>query len=504
MVLDPSLYRAQIHLPSLRVKARIRLMQGFVKVKSRAIRLVVLLVCVASSALPALSQPQNVGATDLNRQFQGALTFYQNHRYDKARQMLTRLIRQVPDNFELNELMGLVSAAQGNNEEAGAYLAKAVRLRPESADARMYLATNLVVLHRNTQAETEFKKAAELEPNSYDANHNLGEFYIQAGKLPAAIPYLQKAAQIHPAAYNNGYDLALAEIKTGEYASAKASIQQTLRRHDAADLHSLLATADEKTGQYLQAENEYQLAAHMEPSESNIFDWGGELLLHHALEPAVQVFIHGVELFPRSPRMQIGLGIAFYSRTHYQEAIDAFCRAIDLDPADTRPYLFLGKAYDISPVQAQAVTERFRRFVHLQPRNPQALYYYALCLWKAFRTQAKPADLPEIEDLLKRSVSIDPAFPGAHLQLGVLYAQLRRYPEAIEQYGQALKLQPNLADAHYRLGEALVRIGKRDEAQQEFKTFSKLHERQIAESEKQRREIKEFVLTSRGRDMAGH
>jgi tetratricopeptide (TPR) repeat protein len=473
-------------------------MRGWLHNKAKCLGLLALLVDFpALSGKPLIRGQAPTNAQHLrNRQFQSAVSLYEAQKYDQARELLLKLLRQSPNDFEVNELMGLVWAAQGQNQRAGAYLAKAVHLQPESAEARMYLATNLLALGHSHEAEIEFKKAVALDPGNFETNHNLGEFYIQAGDLPAAIPYLHKAAQIDPTAYNNSYDLALAEIKTGHYTRAQKTLKQALRHHNEADLHSLLALTNEKTGQYLQAANEYQLAAHLDPSETHIFDWGNELLLHHTLEPAVLVFRQGVKLYPQSARLEIGLGIALYSRTHYQQAIDAFCRAIDLNPADARPYVFLGKAYDISPVQAQAVTERFARFVQMQPHNSQALYYYALCLWKGFRNQANPADLPKIKTLLMRSVAIDPAFADARLQLGILDAQLHQYPDAIEQYRQAIKLQPSLADAHYRLAEALVRSGKKDEAQKEFQIFSKLHQQQMAESEKQRREIMEFMLTS--------
>jgi tetratricopeptide (TPR) repeat protein len=194
-------------------------------------------------------------------------------------------------------------------------------------------------------------------------------------------------------------------------------------------------------------------------------------------------------------RLQIGLGIALYSRTHYQEAIDAFCHAIDLNPEDPRPYIFLGRIYDVSPIQAEAVTRRFARYAQLQPRNPQALYYYALSLWKGARAQTQPVDLQQVESLLERAVKIDPAFADAHFQLGIFYAQQRRYPEAIEQYQRAIQLQPTLADAHYRLGEALARTGKKEQAQQQFRIFSQLHAQQVKDREKQRSEIMQFVYT---------
>lgn len=450
------------------------------------------LVAVSNSSSPP-------GARTLNRQFQTAVAYYQHQRYEQAREVLGGLLKRAPNSFDVNELTGLVYSAQRHPALAVSYLAKAARLRPASADARMYWAAALTALHQDARAESEFKKALQLEPASYDTNHNLGEFYVSAGNLPAAVPYLQRAEEIDPSSYNNGYDAALAEIKTGKYKEAKTGIERLLRYQNTADLHSLLATADEDSGHYIQAANEYDLAAHMSPTEQNIFAWGSELLLHHTLEPAVEVFQRGVEIYPRSAELQVGLGIALYSRTHYREAIEAFGRAIDLDPNDPRPYQFLGKIYDVSPLEAQAVTERFARFARLQPHNPRALYYYALSLWKASRTESKAADLAKVERLLESSVALGPAFAEAHLQLGIFYFQQRRYNDAVAQYREAIRIQPGLADAHYHLGEALVRAGERGEAQKEFQTFTRLHAEQVREREKQRRGIMQFVVGPGGR-----
>jgi Flp pilus assembly protein TadD len=461
--------------------------------RARPIERVRLAACALFCATSLLAAPEQPAAV-LNRQFQSAVAYYQHQKYNQAKVILAGLLERVPNSFELNELMGLVYAAQHQPDLAGTYLAKAVRLQPSSAEARMYWAATLTALHENSRAELEFRKAVQLEPASYDTNHNLGEFYIDAGNLAAAIPYLARAQQIQPSSPNNGYDLALAQIKTGKYPKAKLGLERLLQYHNAADLHSLLAAADEKTGQYVQAVNEYEIAARMSPTQENIFAWGSELLLHHTLQPAVEVFQRGVEIYPRSAELQVGLGIALYSRTHYDQAIDAFCHAIDLNPNDPRPYEFLGRIYDVSPLQAQAVTERFARYARLQPHNPKALYYYGLSLWKASRTQSQSVHLTKVKTLLERAVSLDPGFAEAHLELGILYFQQHRFADAVAQYRLAIKIQPDLADAHYRLGEALVRTEHRAEAQQEFQLFARLHAEQVQQREKQRRGIMEFVV----------
>src|SRR2546430_13519862 len=43
----------------------------------------------------------------------------------------------------------------------------------------------------------------------------------------------------------------------------------------------------------LEAVRQYQRAAELDASEPYLFDWGAELLLHHAPEPAIEVFSKG-------------------------------------------------------------------------------------------------------------------------------------------------------------------------------------------------------------------
>lgn len=453
------------------------------------------LVAACGLALPGSALSAQINSAALNRQFQSAVALYHEKEFDEAKRILSGLVERLPSDFQVNELMGLVCASERRPAEATQFFEKAVKLRPDSAEAHTALAGNLMTLGRAEAAGEQFRKAQSLSPDSYDTNHNLGEFYIRQRNIGGAVPWLQKAQSIQPS-YANGYDLALAEIKTGNAATARQNIERLLQSHNTADLHSLLGTADEQTGRYLDAESELQLAAHMDPSEANIFAWGSELLVHHTLQPAAQVFQRGAALYPASARMQVGLGIALYSRTHYAEAINAFCRAIDLNPDDPRPYQFLGRVYDVSPLQASAVTNRFARYARLEPHNPQALYYYALSLWKASRNANGATSVPKIQALLEAAVAAKPLFASARVQLGILYAQEHRYKDAITEYSQALRENPGLADAHYHLGEALVRTGHAAEARREFATFSRLHESQVKDEEKLRSQILEFVYTA--------
>jgi tetratricopeptide (TPR) repeat protein len=449
------------------------------------------------AAWALLAPPAGAQQQDLDREFKAAVAHYEAGQYPEAATQLEKLVRKVPESFEVQELVGLVYAAQSQYDKANPHLEKAVRLQPNSATARTNLGNNLLRLDKLALAEQQFKKAAAMAPRDYEASHNLGEFYVRADKGPEAIPFLERAQRINPSSYDNGYDLSLAYLSTGRLSDARKLIQDLAKRKDTAELHDLLGEVEEKDSHFVAAANEFQAAAQREPSESNLFDWGSELLVHQTLEPAIEVFRRGAQRYPDSPRMAIGLGMAYYSLGKYDDAVKSLLRAADLNPSDPRCYPFLSYAYDSSPSQAEEVIERFRRFAELQPKNSRAVYYYAMSLWKGKRAQDPNLDVSQIEVLLKKAIALDPRLREAHLQLANLYSDQKKYAESVPEYLRARELNPDLADVHYRLAQAYVRLGEKDLAQAEFKVHQQLEEQHLSELDRQRAEVRQFVYSEK-------
>jgi tetratricopeptide (TPR) repeat protein len=433
----------------------------------------------------------------LDQQFQAAVAQYDAGHFAEAAAQLENLLRRVPESFEVHELLGLVYSAESQDTKANEHLEKAVHLNPNSGAARTNLAANLTRLGKIGPAEDQFRKAAQLEPENFDANHNLGEAYVRDGKIAEATPFLEKAQRIDPSSYDNGYDLSLAYLLTNRTKDARESVQTLLKQKNTAELHNLLAEIEEKDGNFVAAANEFETAAHKDPSESNMFDWASELLVHRTLEPSIQIFREATERYPQSSRLAIGLGMALYSLGKYDDAVVSLLRAADLSPADPRIYPFLSRAYDSSPAQADEVIKRFRRFAQLQPRNGRALYYYAMSLWKGKRAQDPSLDLNQIQSLLTKSIELDPTLAEAQLQLGNLYSDQSKYADAIPHYHRAIELNSDLADAHYRLGQAYVRTNEKDRAQQELQLYQQLRAQHLADLDKQRAEVRQFVYAAK-------
>jgi tetratricopeptide (TPR) repeat protein len=322
--------------------------------------------------------------------------------------------------------------------------------------------------------ERRLTEAVRIEPDSFEAHRALASFYLAQGKLDAAIPHLEHSQALDPADYANGYDLALALLETGKLDAARAQVKRMLAAQNTGELHNLFGNIEERAGNLVEAAGEYERAAHMEPTEAHLFDWGNDLVQLRALEPATQVFSAAIVRHPQSARLHVGLGIAQYAKGQYEDAVKSLCRAADLDPSDERAYQFLGEMYGVAPDLGGEVTERLARFAKAQPRNALAHFHYAMSLWKGQPGGSEAADTRRVEELLRRAVALDPTLAKGFLELGILLSDAERYEESIQELRRATQLQPDLAQAHYRLARAYQRTGQQALAAQELKKFAQL------------------------------
>jgi tetratricopeptide (TPR) repeat protein len=265
---------------------------------------------------------------------------------------------------------------------------------------------------------------------------------------------------------------AAALVEAGEPARAVEVLRAVLPRRDTAAVRNQLGDALEAAGDLMGAAEEFQRAAHADPTEENLFDWGNNLLRLRAYEPASRVLVEAVKRHPGSARLQVALGIAHYSRGQFDDAIRALGAAADLDPDDERPYVFLGEMYGVSTELSGEVTRRLARFVEKKPAHALGRFYYAMSLWK----RASP-DLAAVEAQLKQAIALDPGLARAHFQLGVLYADTRRFAEATAPLEEAARLEPSMAQAHYRLSQVYQRTGRDELARKAMEAFERLQPR---------------------------
>jgi Tfp pilus assembly protein PilF len=125
-------------------------------------------------------------------------------------------------------------------------------------------------------------------------------------------------------------------------------------------------------------------------------------------------------------------------------AIELFQRAASRDPKDERPHEALGALYLSQNRTGDAVRE-YEQALRLSPGSPRAQLGLAL----AYRQQGDPA---KAQKLIESVLGKNPSTAEGHVALADLCGEQKLYPEAIQHYEAALRLQPDFAVAHNNLG----------------------------------------------------
>src|SRR6266566_294710 len=100
-------------------------------IRNRLVCLAFVLALVACRLAAATAGPPQ--SRDLDREFQAAVAQYDSGHYAEAAAKLENLVREAPESFEVQELLGLVYSAQSQDARATEHLQKAVHLKPDSA-----------------------------------------------------------------------------------------------------------------------------------------------------------------------------------------------------------------------------------------------------------------------------------------------------------------------------------------------------------------------------------
>ena len=202
-------------------------------------------------------------------------------------------------------------------------------------------------------------------------------------------------------------------------------------------------------------------------------------------DEAISVYRRALKLSPDDKAILLNLGLVYLRREDHTRALPLFARVVAIDPQhlQARQLLAVCRAYtgqlapairDLEALRAASPRDEnvlfLLGFAYLKRHEPDK----AKAVFERMFEAASPAraeflrakayyeatQFPQAEESFQQVLRLDPAFPGAHLELGKVYISMRRTDDAIRELELALEDNPEDADANYFLGGALVRDGR--------------------------------------------
>ncbi len=401
------------------------------------------------------------------------------------------------------KLAGTLELEQGKTEAASRALDAAILLQPDDLALSYDLALVRLQQGRPDAAIPLLDRSlAQLPTSSRDVRE--GAILASKGFPQQALSRFEQAAIEDPGSYDALYNVAVLRLERSDPKDLDISLdaaQRAMTVHNTGEIHDLLADIYERRKDYKNALLEYQEAARIDPDNDRFaFDLGSELLLHENYQ-AAETILHAAQARnPQSSQIYLALGAAEFMAGKTADSVDAFLKAVDLNPNFDPAYLFLGEAYTFSGARSEEVLAKLAHLAAKEPQSFGAQYYYGTCLVVAMNNDGILTNASLAMATLNRAAQLRPRDARVYYQMGEVLRLEKRPANSVSYYTKAIALDPDYPEPLYKLGQAYVQLGRHEDAQKMFDRHREVMSRQEAILDRRSSEIQSFIVSMRGVD----
>ena len=317
----------------------------------------------------------------------------------------------------------------------------------------------------------ELQAAAALKPNDVAVEGDLGVLLYFQGKPDDAIPHLRKAVDLDPALAQMKGVLGLAELRTGDYGSARKDLEAAFPliadKKVKTQIGLSLVGLYTQSGELDQAPPVLVSLLKTAPDSPEVLyasyrtfsDLAGESMLALSLR------------VPESAQMHQMIAHEEIRQGKTNEAIAEYRKALAIDPR--LPGIHFELAELLRTGQDVTSKKEMDREYHAalaqDPRDEKSLCRLA-------ELDAERGDFQRALEQFNQAVLLQPSDSNAKLGLAKTLIELNQNDKALIVLEEVVREEPTDATAHYRLGTMYRRLGRVDDAKREIATYKNLKE----------------------------
>lgn len=380
--------------------------------------------------------------------------------------------RSRPSDPEATGRLGMVLHAHDQFAAAAACYRRAAALDPKRADYLYYLGAALAADGKYAEAVDPLSRAVSLESRSPAIRLRLADALYQSGKPDDATREYRKVieqdASIAAAHYGLGRtlrgDAAIEQYKTAlalfpQYGAAQFALAAEYRKAGRAQ------DADKTLAGY--EHNRTATPPMDDPLLATVFalNTGSTGLMRRAqglerdgqLAAAAEVCERVVGQDPKFVQAWLNL-VSLYGRLNEPTKLErAYAQAVTLAPDRAEPHYNYG-VYCLQANRFDDARKAFEKATELDPRNAEAWNNLAGVVERSGALDSAVRDY-------RRAVELKPDSRTSHFGLGRIYANQRKYAEAIAEFEKTLQPEDDQTPGYlYALGAVHARAGHRKES----------------------------------------
>jgi tetratricopeptide (TPR) repeat protein len=400
----------------------------------------------------------------------------------KALDVYERALVIAPANAEANYQVAKLWMLKHNYQRSLEHLDKLDRTaRGKTGALTVECADQAGLAHRAEVERTAATLAGHPELTEADAMEVLPALQ-SAHRADLAVLILAAAAERGPLSPAGLRNLGLAQESAGELREAR----NTLERAFAADTKSTAVLMD--LARVARAAKDYQGAlgylAHardLQPADASLPYYFGLVSLElNLLGESRKAFGEAVRLAPDNPDYNFAMGVVSSFAQDPTLALPYLQKYHALRPIDPAGVLALGTTYFRAKDFETAVP--WLKQALLSAKTAGTAHYY---LGRVARQQGR---LDDAAAELSRAIAIKADQPDVLSEMGQVYVQMRKYPEAESKFNEAIVLNPDNYAANFGLLQLYARTGD-SRREEQAKRFDQLQSKSQAQYQEMMRII---------------
>ena len=346
---------------------------------------------------------------------QQAISLHEQGNLDGAEKLYRQLLKAMPEQPDILNLLGLIAQAKGIDNEAVNLFYEAIKKAPDRAPFYFNLALSLKAWGKYYEAIDNFEKALVLQPDIKEAYVQIGQIYQNLNKIEKSREYFNKAINLD-----------------GDYIEAKARLASTF--DDDTALPLLLKNSNDALSLYFAA------LIYMRKND---------------IENAKKLSVSANALAPHADEIKVLLAQLFVLDNDYAEAENWFKKALLLNEYNEAAIVGLANLY----VQLNNYVEAeilYKKLLEINPNNLDAHINYAALMHKQKR-------LSEALEEYRKAVIINPNVPEISYNLALVLKDVGEFEEALGLLFNALTKLPEMKEISLTIGEVITSIYRNDD-----------------------------------------
>jgi tetratricopeptide (TPR) repeat protein len=428
----------------------------------------------------------------------------------------------------LENLIGLTETQIGRLDDANKHYIRSIELQPTLSDPHKNLGVNYLTVKQFGNAEKELNAASRLNgsdrfvhydllllylatdkdaeaiaqgqlaqplvANDTETSVALAEAYLRMNRGPEALKTVESLEQNHGLTVSQEYALATKFSERQMYPQAAQLFRSiAAARPESWASRYNLAIALLDAGKHTEVLQLLKSLASERPAEGSIFSLLGTAYESAGKLPAaLDAYGRAVALDPENPDRYLDYTRLLMDLDRYDEAIELIQQGIRNTPDDYALNIRLG-AVEIMKGDYEKARQCFEKAIGEQPEVAIGYVALAKAYMKQGNDQAAADTLAgargkvgrdfaleyisglvfselgrtrEAVEALRNAEELDPNVVEPHYQLGRLYLEVENLAGARAELEQVLRLDPAHAPAHYQLSKVYARLGDKQKARE--------------------------------------